>query len=161
MSDAGAIDRYADLEGLVAQGLSAAAIARKLKTTELAVVGQCARRGLTLGAKPPAPAIKAGGSTPRPLRTAPFDQFTHDGEPTPAALPPAAAWDPLPDSTPAPLIGLKAYGLCRWPVGEPEAPALQLACALPCGDSAAYCREHARRARAPRVKKRTDAGAAP
>lgn len=132
-------DEKATLAKLWEQGLSTRAIGLAMGRSKSAVCGMARRIHL-----PFRPVGRRNGSKD----TQPRAQRVHRGlgmfgltEPRGPAheLAKGAAWQPLPGSTPVPLMDLKP-GQCKWPIGD-EKPFLF--CGKPCGDGS-YCKAHAR-----------------
>jgi GcrA cell cycle regulator len=143
-------ERISQLTQLWAEGYSCSCIALQMGgVTRNAVIGKVHRLGLphrrTAG---PVFRLKPGAkpkpSIPRPSRAKRPKMVLYSKAPEPKPEPytfSAAAWDPLPGTTPISLLQL-SDGVCRWPVGGDGQSLGTGFCGCPVSRGSPYCPEH-------------------
>jgi GcrA cell cycle regulator len=137
-------ERLARLRELVAEGLTSAAIGKRLGFTRNAVCGARKRHAIGLGEAAPEP--RRG---PRPERhPAPANRSVALRREAPqlAAHRPERVREPHPVAKDGvPLLHLE-YWMCRWPLPQSDASEIHF-CGKPSVDGRPYCEEHGQQSR--------------
>lgn len=138
-------------------GLTYSQIARKIGVSRVAIAGAARRNGLV---SPYSPG-NDGKNGHRKLKTsaprsiiAPIQPVAPPGSFVDLTPIKAGAWDPLPDTTPKPLVDL-GNNDCKWPIGTDSPHSF---CGQPAAPDKVYCAAHAAIAYRPRPEEQRKKG---